>query len=139
VCVCIGRGEDREGSQGRRGYSDVEGIASRGLLFPAFPSDLSILLSPPSLLQLSLHFQPPTPSLKSTAKEQECARHVCPCVCARLSVIASCAAQLLLRMESVFFQAGTVVAHHAEPADRLMIIVSGSIDVLLPGPPPPPH
>jgi hypothetical protein len=33
--------------------------------------------------------------------------------------------QLLLQMRSTFYLAGTMVAHHTETADKLMIVVSG--------------
>ena len=36
-------------------------------------------------------------------------------------------------MESVFFQSGTVVAHHADPAGRLILIVSGYVGVVAAG------
>ena len=41
--------------------------------------------------------------------------------------------QLLLRMQTEFFGAGSAVAGPDEPADRLMIIVSGRVRIYLQG------
>ncbi len=41
--------------------------------------------------------------------------------------------QLLLRTRTVLYSAGAYIARAGEPADRLMVVVSGCVNICLPG------